>query len=200
VQAVAERADAPFLVAVLDQQVREIAHALDCPRLHELFLGQRVGQPLGDMASRFQAAAGRALIGPAREPVGAEAAVGVLQAERIFVKVIDESLCPLPLAVEWLAALLALVNGVAESRHAVRTAAGRPDDRLSQLFLYKSLNVPHLPVVTFPLLIRLEVVGKGDELERELGFGAAGFLLVLDQVGDGEPLPLDEHRKVGLHA
>ena len=40
VQAVPKRANAPFLVAVLDQQVREVAHALDRPRLDELLLGQ----------------------------------------------------------------------------------------------------------------------------------------------------------------
>ena len=56
------------------------------------------------MAGRFQAAAGRAFIAPAREPVGAEAAVGVLQAEGIFVKIIDENLGPLPLTRERLAA------------------------------------------------------------------------------------------------
>src|SRR5262245_24843674 len=97
---------------MLGQEICEVADALDHPRLDELLLVERVGQPLGNVAGSLKAAAGRGIVGPAGEPVGAEAAVGILQAERVVVKVLDKRLGPLPLAGERLAALLTLADGV----------------------------------------------------------------------------------------
>ena len=41
---------------------------------------------------------------------------------------------------------------------------------------------------------------EGDQLERELGFGPAVVLLVLNQIGDGEFLAFDLKRKIRFDA
>src|SRR5262249_36920521 len=124
----------------------------------------------------------------------------ILQTESIFVEVINEFLGPHPLSGHWLASLLTLPHGVAETSHAMCATASCADDGLSELFLNQSLQVPDLTVVALPPLVRLQVVGEGDELEGQLGLRAAGVFFVLDQVGDIEFLTFDQQWEVGLHS
>jgi len=82
-----------FFVAAVQEQVGEIIDALDHLGVADFLVIEGVSEPLGDVAGGFQAAGGGAFVAAPFEPVGAEAAVGILQTERVGVVVIDKLSC-----------------------------------------------------------------------------------------------------------
>ena len=79
----------------------------------------------------------------------------------------------------------------------MRTTASRTDDWLSELFLDQLLNAPNLPVVRSPNLVRVDVIRKPDELERQFRTFSTGRHLVVDQVLDSELPIADLDRIIG---
>jgi len=74
-----------FSLAAVEKQVGEIIHALNHLGVADFLVIERISKPLGDVASGFQPAGRGTFVAATFEPVGAEAAVRVLEAEGISV-------------------------------------------------------------------------------------------------------------------
>src|SRR5205807_1679446 len=96
------------------------------------------------------------VISPARKPFGTETPVGVLQAERIAVVILNEGLGPSEFAHDRLASLKPLIDRIAQPHQAVRAAASGAADGLLDFLVHQALNRPVLPISALPGFVRIE--------------------------------------------
>ena len=102
---------------------------------------------------------------PPFEPLGAEAAIRVLQANRVLLKIFEELFSTFPFAIERLAFIDSILHGVGQAHEAMGSAAGGTNHRLCDLLFDQTGNTPILPVIAHPLCVGRQVMTQSNQLE-----------------------------------
>ena len=140
VQGVTARADFDRLLFLseVQQQLRQVVNRFHHARVGEFLFGQRAHQPLDHVARGFNATLLRGVVTAAGEPVGAEAAIRVLQFEDVVVVVVDELGSAKELTVELFAQFDLTIDDIAEAGHAMRSTARGTHHILSEFLFDES--------------------------------------------------------------
>ena len=125
------------------------------------------------------------------KPLGAEAAIRVLQANGVLLKIFEEPLGTFPLTVKRFAFIDAILHGIGQAHQAMGSATGGTDHRLCNLFFNQTGDTPFLPVIAHPFCVGRQVMTEPNQLECQFGTGSTGRLLVGNQVIHREALPLN---------
>ena len=149
------------------------------------------------MAGRLDPAIDVLIVAAAAEPRRAQAAVTVLQPERVHLIPLHEVGRLLILAIERLATPQPGFYRQAQARQAMRAAARRPANRLGQFLAHQPREIPFQALVVYPLVVQICVVLQGDQLECEFDSWDNTSSSRLRSNPDGELVIADVNRIVG---